>query len=196
MNKYSPKEEVGALTDEEVVYLAIKDKEKFALLMERYADKLMRYLARLGVSVYEDREDIFQDSFLNAYRHLSSFDLTLSFSSWIYRIVHNEAMSFFRRKKSRPEVILGIESDLFLFALRDENADTAAATERRLSAHELSLALAEISQKYRDILVLRFFEERSYGEISDILKIPVGTVSTMIHRARRSLRLYLGDRLQ
>lgn len=196
MNKYPNQEDACSLTDEEVVHFAIEDKEKFAILIERYAQKLMRYLTRLGVSVHEDREDIFQNAFLNAYRHLESFDTTLSFSSWIYRIVHNEAMSFFRRKKARPEVVLGTEGDLFLFALRDESADTSAATERRLSAHELSRALDELSQKYRDILVLRFFEERSYGEISDILKIPVGTVSTMIHRARRALRARLSDRLQ
>ncbi len=184
------------LTDEDVAQRALEDKELFAILIERYAAKLTRYLARLGVSVPEDREDILQNAFLNAYRNMNSFDPALSFSSWMYRIVHNEAMSFFRRKKARPTVVLAPEDEPLLYAIQDDNADTSAHAERRLSSAELARALTTLPQKYRDILALRFFEERSYEEISDILEMPIGTVSTMIHRAKRALRKELGDRLQ
>ncbi|HQU07562.1 MAG TPA: sigma-70 family RNA polymerase sigma factor [Candidatus Paceibacterota bacterium] len=183
------------LTDELIAHRALLDKEQFAVLIDRYAEKLTRYLWRLGVSVREDREDLLQNAFLNAYRNLNSFDSTLSFSSWIYRVVHNEAMSFFRRKKSRPEVKLDAEGESLFFAIEDEQADASASTELRLSSEELSRALDVLSEKYREILALRFFEERSYAEISDILQMPIGTVSTMIHRAKRALRKQLGNRL-
>ena len=181
--------------DEVVVRRALIDKEQFGILIERYANKLIRYISRLGVSMYEDREDILQNSFLKAYRNLNSFDQTLPFSSWIYRIVHNETMSFFRRRRARPEVILDANAVEQLFAVEDEQADASGAAEYRLSNKELSRGLNTLSEKYREILTLRFFEMRSYTEISDILEIPVGTVSTMIHRAKRALRKQLEDRL-
>ena len=98
-------------SDEEVVRRTLLDKEVFALIIERYEGKLARYLERLGVGILEDREDILQNAFVKAYKNLNSFDPTLTFSSWMYRIVHNEAMSFFRAKHARPQVILNEESE-------------------------------------------------------------------------------------
>ena len=89
-------------TDEEIVRRTLADKEAFALLIERYEAKLARYLERLGIAVPEDREDILQNTFVKAYRNLNSFDTELSFSSWVYRIAQNEAMSFFRARRARP----------------------------------------------------------------------------------------------
>lgn len=179
---------LAEMNDEDVVRQTLTDKDAFALLIERYEAKLTRYLERLGVSVREDREDILQNAFIKAYRNVNSFDPTLSFSSWMYRIVHNEAMSFFRARHARPQVVLGEESELLLSELRDEHADTADVAEHRLSREELSRGFAMLDPRYRDVLTLRFFDDRSYTEISDILEVPVGTVSTLIYRAKRALR--------
>ena len=176
------------INDEEVVRRTLVDQDAFALLVERYEAKLTRYLERLGVSVREDREDILQNAFIKAYRNINNFDPTLSFSSWMYRIVHNEAMSFFRARRARPQVVLGEESELLLSELRDEHADAAEVAERRLSREELSRGFATLDPRYREVLALRFFDDRSYTEISDILEVPVGTVSTLIYRAKRALR--------
>ncbi len=175
-------------TDEEIVRRTLSDKEAFALLIERYEAKLLRYLERLGVGVREDREDILQNAFIKAYKNLNGFDLTLSFSSWMYRIAHNEAMSFFRSKHARPQVILSEEGELLITELQDDDSDASALAELRLSREELAKAFATISPQYRDALILRFFENRSYTEMSDILEVPVGTVSTLIYRAKRALR--------
>jgi RNA polymerase sigma-70 factor (ECF subfamily) len=182
------------LTDEAVARGALKDKEQFALLIERYEATLGRYFERLGVRVREDREDLLQNAFLKAYRNLNSFDPELAFSSWMYRIAHNEAMSFFRAKKARPQVVLGEEGQMLLTELKDESADTTALADARLGAEQLSRGLALLDAKYRDVLTLRFFEERSYAEISDIMELPVGTVATLIHRAKRALRRALDER--
>ena len=177
-----------AATDEEIVRRALADKEAFALLIRRYEAKLTRYLERLGVGVREDREDILQNAFIKAYMNLNGFDLTLAFSSWIYRITHNEAMSFFRRKNARPQIILDEESEILITELEDEHADTSALAELRLSHEELAKAFATLPPQYRDVLALRFFENRSYAEMSDILEVPVGTVSTLLYRAKHALR--------
>ncbi len=176
------------ITDEEIVRRALLDKEAFALIIERYEAKLLRYIERLGVGVREDREDVLQNAFVKAYKNLNSFDPTLTFSSWMYRIAHNEAMSFFRARHARPQVILSEESETLLTELRDDSSDTSALTELRLSSDELAKALTKLEPRYRDALVLRFFEDRSYAEMSDILQVPVGTVSTLLYRAKRALR--------
>ncbi len=183
------------LTDEQIVRRALSEPDEFGLLIGRYEDKLMRYLSRLGLSNKEDREDVLQNTFLKAYRNLNSFDPALSFSSWLYRITHNEAMSFFRARTARPSVTLGEDGERLLTEIRDESADAASLAEFRLSSAELAKALAELPAKYRDVLALRYFEERSYTEMSDILELPVGTVSTLIHRAKRALRDALDGRV-
>ena len=183
------------LTNEEAARRSLQDKEQFALLIQRFEAPLGRYFERLGVRVREDREDLLQNAFLKAYRNLNSFDPSLSFSSWIYRIAHNEAMSFFRSRRARPQVILGEEGQLLLTELKDEHADASDKAEERLTKHELALGLDAIDAKYRDVLTLRFFEERSYSDISDILELPVGTVATLIHRAKRALRTAIADHL-
>lgn len=181
------------MTDEEIVHRTLSDKEAFALLISRYEAKLSRYLERLGVSVREDREDVLQNVFIKAYRNLNSFDPALSFSSWIYRIAHNEAMSFYRARHARPQVILGEDSEMLLTELKDDSADAAKLSELRLSRENLAKAFEQLEPRHREVLALRFFEERSYTEMSDILEIPVGTVSTLIHRAKRALRKALPD---
>lgn len=180
-------------SDEAIVAEALADKERFALLISRYEAKLSRYLERLGLSVAEDREDVLQNAFIKAYRNLQSFDPSLTFSSWMYRIAHNEAMSFFRTRRARPSVVLDEAGQALLAEMRDEGADTAARAEARLTAASLGRALAELAPQYRDVLTLRFFEERSYSDISDILEVPVGTVSTLIHRAKKELRAKLSS---
>ena len=181
------------MTDEEIVRRTILDKEAFALIIERYEGKLLRYLTRLGVGVREDREDVLQNAFVKAYKNLNSFDPTLTFSSWMYRIAHNEAMSFFRAKHARPQVILSEESEALITELRDDSSDTSALAELRLSTGELEKAFAKLESRYRDALILRFFEDRSYAEMSDILEVPVGTVSTLLYRAKRALRSALPE---
>lgn len=179
------------VTDEEIVRRTLIDKEAFAPLIERYEAKLLRYLERLGVGVLEDREDILQNAFVKVYKNLNSFDPTLSFSSWMYRIAHNEAMSFFRFKHARPQVILSEEGEVLLTELRDEESDTSHVAELRISREKLAEAFTTLSPQYRDALTLRYFEDRSYTEMSDILEVPVGTVSTLLYRAKRALRTAL-----
>lgn len=180
-------------SDEEIVRLTLLDKEAFAPLITRYEAKLARYLERLGVGLLEDREDILQNAFIKAYKNLNSFDTTLTFSSWMYRIAHNEAMSFFRKKHARPQIILSEESEILLTELRDEHADASHLTELRLSREELAKAFQTLEPRYRDVIALRYFEERSYSEMSDILEVPVGTVSTLLYRAKRALREVLPE---
>lgn len=174
-------------SDEELVTLTLKDKEHFGLLIERYEAKLSRYITRLGVRNDEDKLDVLQDIFIKVYKNLNGFDVKLSFSSWIYRIAHNEAISWYRKKNVRPEGHLVAESDEIVTLLSSKEDAADVQFDKEVNANQVSAALEDIDAKYREVLILRFFEHKEYDEISDILQIPVGSVGTLIHRGKKQL---------
>ncbi len=176
--------------DEEIVGIALQHKEVFGELVRRYQDRLGRYLRRLGLYRHEDMEDVLQNIFLKTYRNLNDFDRSLKFSSWIYRIAHNEAMSFFRSRSVRPEGSALDDSELALETLKS-GLDSSHEAELGLNAAQLSQAMEKLDAKYKDVLVLRYFEDRDYADISDILRIPQGTVATLLNRAKKKLRASL-----
>ncbi len=178
-------------SDAEVVKMTLKDPNQYGLLVERYEAKLQRYILRLGVRVLDDQLDVLQEIFIKAYRNLNSFDTSLSFSSWIYRIAHNEAISFYRKKNVRPEGHLVGDGDEVLSFI-SSSLDTADVKfDQGINAEEVNKALGLIDEKYREPLVLRFFEHKEYDEISDILQIPIGSVGTLIHRGKKQLATVL-----
>ncbi len=178
-------------SDTEVVRMTFKDPNQYGLLVERYEAKLQRYILRLGVRVLDDQLDVLQEIFIKAYRNLNSFDTSLSFSSWIYRIAHNEAISFYRKKNVRPEGHLVGDGDEVLSFI-SSSLDTADVKfDQGINAEEVNKALGLIDEKYREPLILRFFEHKEYDEISDILQIPIGSVGTLIHRGKKQLATVL-----
>lgn len=180
-------------SDEEVVKLTLKDKQYFGILFDRYEAKLSRYIARLGVINEDDRHDVLQDIFLKVYRNLNGFDTSLKFSSWIYRIAHNEAISWYRKRNVRPEGHLISDSEEIL-SFSSSKEDTAEVIfDRNVNAEQVNSALQKLDQKYRSVLILRFFEHKEYEEISDILKLPVGSVGTLIHRGKKQLADVLNE---
>lgn len=175
-----------SISDEELVSRILQDNELFMHLVDRYERPLRRYLNRLGRLSSHDAEDLLQDAFLKMYLNLNGFDPALKFSSWAYRITHNEAISFFRRRSHRPD--LGTT-----FSIDDLHALSAATdlekeTDRKLESSRLAAALGQLDLKYREVIVLKFLEDKTYEEISDITKRPLGTIATLISRAKRQLK--------
>lgn len=176
------------MTDEEVVALALREKAFFGHIVLRYEDKLSSYIRRLGIHNEEDRQDVLQNIFIKVYKNLNGFDTGLSFSSWIYRIAHNEAISFYRMKNVRPEGHLVSQSEDILELVSDKETNAEKQFDEMRNAEEVTQALYALDPKYRDPLILRFFEHKEYEEISDILKIPSGTVGTLIYRGKQELK--------
>ncbi len=174
-------------SDEEVVRRTLEDSNWYGELVDRYEAKLTRYIRRLGVHRHEDQQDVLQDIFLKAYRNLNGFDTNLSFSSWIYRIAHNEAISWYRKTVVRPEGNLVADGDEVLQFLQSKEAAPDVVFDEKINAVEVATALATIDEKYRSVIILRFFEHKEYDEISDILKIPIGSVGTLLHRGKKQL---------
>lgn len=176
------------MTDEEIVQMALAEPAFFGHIVMRYEEKLSRYIGRLGIRNNEDREDVLQEIFIKVYRNLNSYDSSFAFSSWIYRIAHNEAISFYRKKNVRPEGHLIDEGDERVLREIAAGDDAEVQFDKALNAELVQKDLAELDPKYRDIMILRYFEHMEYEEISDVLKIPIGSVGTLLHRGKKQLQ--------
>ncbi|HAG90977.1 MAG TPA: hypothetical protein DCL41_03855, partial [Bdellovibrionales bacterium] len=135
-------------------------------------------------------EDVLQESFIAIYRNLNSFDQNLKLQNWIYRIVHNKAVDCMRKRTTlnrAKDALMGGEADLesFMEALSSANAETQVHTQEELKW--LVDKINDLPEESRAVMVLRFWEEKDYEEISDILKIPVGSVGSLINRSRKWL---------
>jgi len=178
---------ITTLSDEELVKKTLSNKEYFGEIVDRYEAKLTRYIARLGIRNPEDQLDVLQDIFLKVYKNLNAFDTSLQFSSWIYRISHNEAISSYRKKNVRPEGHLIADSEEMLGFLSGKEDAQDVMFDRNINAEVVNKALLAIDNKYREVIILRFFEHKEYEEISDILRIPIGSVGTLLHRGKKQL---------
>ncbi len=180
MYNYKAMLDLSKLSDEEVVEITrTKNKEAYAEVIKRYQAKLMRY-AKYLVSDDEKASDVAQDAFIKAYINLNSFDTKRKFSSWIYRIVHNEAMNLINKYKKEKPLFENIDFDS---GINIEEEYTQNEVRKMVKN-----CLEEMSLLYREPLSLYYLEEKSYKEISDILRIPIGTVGTRINRAKLIMR--------
>lgn len=173
------------LEDEEVVRMICEgNDDAFGLLVERYRPKLERYAKRFLFDV-EDTKDLLQEVFIRVYRNIRSFDLSRRFSPWIYRIAHNEFVNALKRKERSPFAFIDPDT-IFPFVVAPETADRASL-DRELR-DSLDRHLGVLDAKYREPLVLYFFEELDYKEIAEVLKVPVSTVGVRIARGKAMLR--------
>jgi len=174
-------------TDEELAVLSIDNMDAFTALIGRYEQRLSRYIQAIGAKNPEDAEEIVQDVFLKCWKHLKGFDPTLKFSSWVYRIAHNETRSMFRKWKSRGgEHVITVDPDDLTHISGNLDIDTSLGTKELRG--QIEATLAAMPAKYSEVLFLRYFEDRSYEEIGDILRKPGGTVATLVSRAKKSFK--------
>lgn len=170
-------EEIARAVQEGSVY-------DFKELVKRYEEKMTRY-ARKFLFGAEDIQDLVQDVFVKSYINIQSFDTEKKFSSWMYRIAHNEFINALK-KKGREKVFSFDFDVLFPHLVARETADEA--TNQKDMRETLNRSLDSIEVKYREPLVLYYFEELDYKEIAEILRVPVSTVGVRLKRGRALLK--------
>lgn len=163
-----------------IIEIRTKDRDRYAEIVKRYEDKLMRYAHYL---VHDEQKalDVVQDSFIKAFINLNGFDEKKKFSSWMYRIVHNEAINSV--KKYHLEVPMAVDMDV------ESGENIEQDFTKKEIAQKAHICLDKMSVLYGEPLTLYYLEDKSYEEISDILRIPMGTVATRINRAKRIMKL-------
>lgn len=171
-------------TDEELVKLALENQDDFLYIVDRYKNKLYGYIRKITNISAEDAEDLLQEIFLKTFLNLNDFNIDLKFSSWIFRIAHNEVISAHRKSLARPQhsaepldesVAESIAADFNIVKKIDD-----AFLRKKVSS-----ILEKLKKDCREIIVLKFMEEKNYQEISDILKKPLGTVASLMNRAKK-----------
>src|SRR3989344_5997894 len=174
------------IPDEELVRAAQSgDTDAFGILVDRFEPKLLRY-GRKFLRDREDVRDLVQDVFIKAYMNLRAFDAARAFSPWIYRVAHNEFISEIRKRVGKITIPVFDFDILFPHLTSPETADRQAR-EKELT-HALDACLGELDAKYREPLVLYYYEELVYAEIAEILQIPISTVGGRIARGEAGLK--------
>jgi RNA polymerase sigma-70 factor, ECF subfamily len=171
-------------TDEEIAELIQSGKtDLFGVIIDRYEDKMKRYSRKFLLNP-DDINDIVQEIFIKAYTNIQSFDIKRKFSSWIYRIAHNHLVNYLRKKR----VILPLLNLDTFFPHSIKTNETEDEINRQEIKDSINKSLDQLNIKYKEPLILYYFQELSYKEISDILKIPVSTVGIRIKRAKEQIK--------
>jgi len=179
---------VKKLTDSELIeLLKCKDSMVHDELVNRYQKRIFVYLYRF-IGNKEETEDLLQNVFFKVYKYCDNFDTSRKFSSWIYRIAHNEAVNYIKRKNIKKFISLeDFVSDKDRIETKSNAKSPMEVWISKELRNEMKEALKKIPDKYREVLEMRYFSEKSYEEIGRVLKKPVNTVGTLINRAKQKL---------
>jgi RNA polymerase sigma-70 factor (ECF subfamily) len=174
-----------ALTDEEIAArVQGNEPELFGILMERYEPKLSRY-GRKFLSNPDNIEDIVQDVFISAFQNIQSFDVSRRFSPWIYRIAHNAYVNALKKNSRMPVTLFDFDALVSHTVYEDP---TELEREQKEIKEMIEASLENVSPKYKEVLLLRYYEDMDYKAIADVLEVPIGTVSIRLKRAREALK--------
>ncbi|WP_163538779.1 RNA polymerase sigma factor SigW [Gracilibacillus sp. YIM 98692] len=166
------------------------DQTAFEDIVSYYQNNVFAICFRMLGSKHE-AEDLAQETFIRAYVNIHSYDENRKFSTWLYRIATN--LSIDRIRKKKPDYYLDAEikgtEGLTLYSQipNDQVLPDNEVESLEMQAY-IQKEIMALPAKYRSIIALRFLNELSLKEISDVLEIPVGTVKTRIHRGREALR--------
>ena len=166
------------------------DQKAYHTLVARHRRAVFHIIYKI-VSEQEEASDLMQETFMKAFVSLSTYNPQYRFSTWLYKIAANSAIDYLRKKK-RGVISLDkpikTEEDEIEAEVPDWSKNPEAdwvAKEKALSIEE---AIQSLPKQFRDVIIYRHKEDKSYEEISEILKIPVGTVKARIFRARELLK--------
>ena len=157
------------------------DADAWRELMSAWEPRLFYYVRRL-VPQESDAWDVLQQTWLGAYRNIRTLAEPKLLATWLYRIARNKAIS--RRREQRPDVVDVADEQV----VDDDEPD---AVERFDNAEAVHRALDELSVAHREALTLHFLQDLSLEQIADVLDVPVGTVKSRLHHAKRAMRKVL-----
>ena len=184
------------LSDQDVVAQALGGSSPaYQELLRRFERPVMSLIVRM-VRHPDVAEDLAQETFVKAFRHLGRYEPGRKFASWIFKIAHNTTLDYLRKKKldTVPLDATDEEGDSWEVLA----APSTGSPQRRVESRELiaglDAALGDLPPHYREVLLLRFREGLAYHEIADVTGQPMGTVKIHLHRARKALAKKLGER--
>jgi RNA polymerase sigma-70 factor (ECF subfamily) len=195
MSREAPLGAQKVLTDLEVVQSVLAgDRDAFSALVERYQKGLVTYIYHM-VHHYEEALELTQEVFLKVFENLGRYDGQYKFSTWLYKIASNHTIDHLRRQHMTTTSIQESQEnpDVPEIPLESATLNPHDAYQNKRLLQEVMSAVDELPPSYRELIILRHFNFRSYEEMAKITGLPVGTVKNRIFRARQILMERLKD---
>lgn len=164
------------------------DRDAFAAVVQQYQAQVLALCLRMTGN-REDAADAAQQAFVQAYRHLDQYDQHHPFRSWLFRIATNESISLLRRRGRQAAAV----EDETLQAVADPAQGAPALVDLAQDREQVRQAVARLPDHFRTVVVMFYFQELSYQEISRQTGLPVGTISTHLFRAKQLLKRSLTE---
>ncbi|MBN2621194.1 RNA polymerase sigma factor [candidate division WOR-3 bacterium] len=153
------------------------DESACQILLNIYKGRIFSYIYRM-VRNYHDAEDITFDTFIKCFKNLSRFDTSKRFTTWLFTIAHNTTLDFFRKNKQEYE---------YFDETHAAPDNLVEEFEKKRKREKIDQCLAQLPLIDRELVILFHREEHTYEEISEILDLPITTIKTRLHRARKKL---------
>jgi RNA polymerase sigma-70 factor (ECF subfamily) len=191
---------LSGLSDPDVVVQARKGSEAaYRELLSRYERPVFSLIFRM-VRDRETAEDLAQETFIKVLNNLDRYSPEFKFSSWLFKIANNLTIDHLRRRRvdtisieGAPDAVTAESAKATSIAVVSADESPLEELESRELGTAIERAIGKLRPEYRACIMLRHVEDKSYEEIAEIVKLPLGTVKTYIHRARHELRAALGD---
>ena len=187
-------EQVGALSDAELIHTSIGGREEsFEELVRRYQRPIVGYVFRM-LGDYDASLDVTQEVFIKVYNSLHRYSSDYKFSTWLYRIAHNATIDHIRRNSVNTQSI-ETDSPDGTYQLQIESRDPSPEKERERKEWkaEIEAVVKRLPTAYRELILLRHSNDLSYDEIAEVTGLPLGTVKNRLFRAREMMReIFIG----
>jgi len=179
-----------SIIDEKILgFLSTNSEQErgFRLLVDAYGDRLYQHIRRM-LNSHEDANDVLQNTFVKVYRNIAKFKGDSQLYSWLYRIATNESLNYLNRQKRRNAIFLNEHTDVEL-ALSQQKAPMEVDGEYIKT--RLQQAMNTLPAKQKAVFSLRYFEETSYRDMSEMLDTSVGGLKASYHHAVRKIEAFL-----
>jgi RNA polymerase sigma-70 factor, ECF subfamily len=191
---------LSGLSDPAVVVQARKGSEAaYRELLSRYERPVFSLIFRM-VRDRETAEDLAQETFIKVLNNLDRYSPEFKFSSWLFKIANNLTIDHLRRRRvdtisieGAPDAVTAESARATTIAVVSAGESPLEELESRELGTAIERAIGKLRPEYRACIMLRHVEDKSYEEIAEIVRLPLGTVKTYIHRARHELRAALGE---
>jgi RNA polymerase sigma factor (sigma-70 family) len=164
-----------------------KDQRAYTELMGRYKDSVYFTLLKM-VNNSDDAEDLTIETFSKAFKRLDQYTPQFAFSTWLFKIATNHSIDFIRKKRikaiSIDQGFSNVDGESYVIPVKEESLDPEESMQKDERVQRMRDVVEKLKPRYKRLVELRYFEEKSYEEISEILELPLGTVKAQLFRAR------------
>ncbi|WP_126969911.1 RNA polymerase sigma factor [Gynurincola endophyticus] len=178
---------MSAISDQEILleFQQGNKEQAFTHLMKKYQEKIYWHIRRIVVS-HEDANDVIQNTFIKVWSHIDQFRADSKLYTWLYRIATNESLSFLEQRKKTSVVDFDdVKHDLSESITAEKEFDAQKAE------WKLQLAIQQLPDKQRAVFNLRYYDEMTYEEISEVLNTSVGALKANYHHAAKKIEEFL-----